>query len=422
MAEIIPLGANPNLGHYLRPGRLGAAQLRDVIAANRRPCDGIVIDPVHWSRQTDLARLAKEAGIETILDPRSLELASEAGRLRTGITGLGWYTSTLHTPAFLGDSSNRHEVLSEVVRFVIDKGLSGVLAPTHFIQEQDDPWLDVDDALTRDLRLQLDRLGGRDVQLYRTLYVHSHLIRNAAFLQSITARLSASSANGLWLGVHPFGTNRSGPVALRRYVDLCVALHRTGLPLVGMHTGTVGVLLMALGAISGIESGITDLEGFHLDQFVKLPIADGRPAIGSTPRIYIQSLGIFMTKKEATAFFGVRGITAQHACQIGCCRRGVEDTYQYRIKHFVMSRDSEVQRLSSVPVHLRSKSYLDEYLRPACDKAVVASRAIPSLGRVRRRLDDWRQTMTGILERHGGNLPSTAPALHSRRRAWRASV
>lgn len=421
MTEIIQLARSAPLALYLRPGRSGAAQIRDMIAAHRLPCEGLVLDPALWRRQSDLAGLASGARLDTVLDTRSLELASHGGRERSGIGDLPWFTSPLHTPNYLLDAAHRYEVVSEIARFTVNHGLSSVLAPTHFLLTPDDPWLRVDDLLTNDLRRHLDLTGGNDVRIYRPVYIHSQLLRSRAFLEDLTTRLVSSPVHALWLGVHPFGTSSAGPLAMRRYVDFCLELHRCGRPLIGIHTGTVGVLLMALGALSGIESGITDLETFRIDQFGELPISDGSPAIGSTPRIYIQSLGVFMTQKEARAFFGVRGLSSQHACQTGCCRRGVEDTYRYRINHFVTNRSEEVRRLSRVPAHLRSKHYLDEFLRPACDKAAAASRAVPSLVPARERLDAWRQTMTGILDRYHGNLPTFAPALRLEGDSQRAS-
>lgn len=421
MAEIIQLASPPRAVLYLRPGRLAAAQLRDILAAHRQPCDGVVVDQTIWSRQSDLVTLANAAGLETILDPRSLELASEGGRQRTGIAALPWYTSTLHTPEYFADAGNRLELVSEIAAFAVANKLSGVLSPTHFIQSADDPWLGPDDALTNDLRHSLDRRGGTAIRVYRPLYVHSAVARRSLEVQSLAARLANTPSDAIWLGVHPFGTSHSGPLALRRYIDLCLGLHAAGVPLVGVHTGTIGLLLLALGAIAGVESGVTDLESFNLNQFQDLPVKDGRPVIGSTPRVYIQTLGAFMTQKEAQAFFSVRGMTSQHICQVGCCRRGLEDTFSSKINHFVTCRAAEVNRIASAPTHLRPKLYLDEMLRPACDKAVAASRAVASLASARTRLDDWRQTMTGVLEKHGGTLPSVSRPLTVRGRTWRVS-
>jgi len=421
VGNVIALSAPPRAALYLRPGRLASAQLRDILAAHRRPCDGIVIDPTLWSRQSDLASLANSSEVETILDPRSLELASDGGRERTGIAALPWYTSTLQTPAYFADAANRHEFVSDIAAFVLERKLTAVLAPTHFTQGDDDPWLGVDDALTADLRRILDRRGGENVRLYRPLYIHSSIARRPADVKSIAVRLQGSAADAIWLGVHPFGSTHAGPLALRRYIELCLGLHLAGLPLVGVHTGTVGLLLLAMGAISGIESGVTDLESFSLAQFQDMPVRDGRPVIGSTPRVYIQSLGAFMTKKQAQAFYSVRGMTAQHICQMGCCRRGVEDTLTWTINHFVTCRRQEVNRIASAPTHMRPRLYLDEMLRPASDRAVAASRAVSSLGPIRKRLDDWRQTMAGVLDQHHGLLPTISPAVPTGRRSTRAS-
>lgn len=349
-----------------------------------------------------------------MLDPRSLELASSGGRERKGVADLPWATSIVHTPEFLIDGSHRHEVLTELATYASQRPITAVLAPTHLIERSDDAWIEVDDLLVSDLRSNLDRVGAGNVRIYRPVYLHSGLLRDAGFLHSLATRLRNSPADAVWLGVHPFGTSRSGPLALRRYVDACVALHSAGLPLIGMHTGTVGVLLMALGAISGIESGVTDLENFDQSQFGEMPKKDGK-TIGATPRIYVSSLGVFMTQREAREFFSKRGMTSQHACQAGCCRRGVEDMYRYRINHFVTSRRAEVDRLSRTPPHLRPRVYLDEFLRPACDRAVAASRLFTSLNRTRRRLDDWRATVAGILDSNGGEVRSRAVPLSSQR-------
>jgi hypothetical protein len=202
---------------------------------------------------------------------------------------------------------------------------------------------------------------------------------------------------------------------MRWYIDACRTLHQTGLPIIGQHTGTVGLLLMALGAVGGIECGITEGETFDIEQRIRRPRVprNGKP-MGSAPRVYLTSLQTFLTPKEAQAFFGTRGMTGQHVCQ-GCCGRGVQDMLSNPINHFILSRASEVRRLSDYPLHRRARLYLDEVLRPACDRAVAATRAHPKMLKARTRLDAWRQAYTGFLDSEGGDVRSVAVAPTGRR-------
>jgi hypothetical protein len=416
MRNIIPLAREGHLASYLRPGRLGSAKLRDVIAQGAQPCDGVVLDPIIRQRQLDLAAVARAAGIETILEPHSLELASAGGMERAGLKELPWASDQIQTPATLGNLREAKRVISSLAEYAVEFEYSAVLAPTHFIDSPAHPWLDVDDQLVSELRAQLDQLGAARVLVYRPLYLHANLLRDTTEIARITSRLLTSPIDGIWLAVHPFGSTSSGPLALRRYVDASRQLHRTRVPLVGLHTGTVGLLLMALGCLSGIESGMTDLESFHVDRLITAPRPkDGGTPMGATPRIFVQSLGVFLTTKEARAFFGVRGMTSQHVCQAGCCPRGFEDTVRDRLRHFAISRSKEVSRLARTPAHLRTQVYLDEFLRPASDRAVAASKAHPRVAAARKRLDDWRQTYRGIVDNERGQTPSIAPDAAGRR-------
>ncbi|MGC2191836.1 MAG: hypothetical protein WA751_05845, partial [Candidatus Dormiibacterota bacterium] len=203
------------------------------------------------------------------------------------------------------------DLVQPIAHFVAMHHLDAVLSPAHFVDRIDDPWLALDDVLTNDLRGALDAIGLPDVLVYRPLYISSRLLSLRSRAASIiAAQLESSPADGVWLGVHPFGTS-AGPLAIRRYIEFCQSLHRSNLPLVGLHTGTVGVLLMALGALSGIESGVTDGEKFDVDAMTRAlrQPRKGEKVIGSTPRVYLQTIGAFVTTKEAEAFFGVRGTT-----------------------------------------------------------------------------------------------------------------
>ena len=421
MDNIIPLVREDPLALYFSAGWTWPNRLGNLIANDRLACKGLRIDPAYWGRQAALVDAANAVEIETVLDPRSLELSTEEGRERSGVTSLPWAGSAPHDE-ILKSGDARSEVVGRLAEFVLANKLSGVLAPTHYIRTVGDEWLDIDDVLVTDLRRALDQQGGRDIVMYRPVYLHADVARDGQEIQRLCTRIQAAPADGLWLAVHPFGTANSGTVALRRYVELCRALQQTNLPLVGMHTGTVGLTLMALGALGGIESGITDGETFDIDQRLRRPRVrpDGK-SMGPVTRVYVPTLQAFLKPKEAEAFFKARGMTGQHVCQRRCCLRGVQDMVSGRVEHFIESRSSEVNRLSDYPRHRRAEMYLDETLRPASDRAVAASRALPSMGNVRKRLDTWRQAYTATLDREGGEIHSVAQAPTGRRlRARRA--
>jgi len=416
MSNVISL-TPPQVRGYLRPGRSSAGRLKAVIAAGDRPCDGLVLDAASWPRLADLAEAAEGASIETVLDPRSLELSSEGGRARGGVAGLPWAGTAPHDRAALRTRADRAQVVVPLAHFVKDHNLHAVLAPTHFIESPHDEWLRIDEALTNELRDALDSLGRRDARVYRPLYVPSRLLgRRIGLGDILVGALEHTPADALWVAVHPFGVS-AGPLAIRRYVDFCRALHATGRPIVGLHTGTVGLLLLAIGAVSAIESGVTDGERFDFDALTQLPRQprEGEKIIGSTPRVYLQSLGAFLTTKEAQAFFSVRGMTASHACQSKCCPRGTTDMISRRIDHFVLRRQAEIEAIARVPAHRRAKAWLDTELRPASDRAIAAERAHPRLRSVRRRLDDWRRVVSGLQKIDAYNQPSIAPPLSATR-------
>jgi hypothetical protein len=413
MATIIPLKRHPNLRGFLRPGRSTAGRLKALIAAGAHPCDGLVLDAALWSRLSDLADAAAGARIETVLDPRSLELASEGGRARGAVAGLAWAGRVTHSREALRSRAARAELVGPIADFVATQRLDAVLAPTHFLETVEDEWLDIDDALTRELREVLDGLGRKDALVYRPVYLPSRLLSSRLGPgDTLAARFKGTATDALWLGVHPFGTS-AGPLAIRRYVDFCRALHAAELPIVAMHSGTVGMLLMALGAVSAIESGVTDGENFDADALTRRPRVprDGEKVIGATPRVYLHTLGAFVTTKEAQAFFAVRGMTSSHACQSACCPHGVEDMVSHRIGHFAMRRQAEIEGLARIPSHKRAKVWVDTELRPASDRAIAAERAHPRLRSVRKRLDDWRRTASGILDLDAGVPTSVARGL-----------
>ncbi len=385
---------DPPLGNYLRPGRNDHLVLLQLAGENRLDVSGLVVDATLLGRQDELIQESQKRGLETVLDPRSSDLALARGLELSGVADLPWAPARPHRIEDL-DGAGGLLLAEALAEFIVKESLSAVLALTHVLKDANDPWLDVDAQLVNHLRRALDSRGRPDTPIYYPLTIRSSVFNDPEQRGRIINVLQSLQVDSVWLRIHPFGTTTSGPIALRRYIEASQEFHQLGVPLVGDHTGTVGVALLAVGAVGGIESGITYGERFSLDRYTRQPSGKGfLPA----PRVYLHQLGALLTRKQARSFFDHRGMRSAHGCQDpGCCRRGIDDMLENPRRHFVLRRANEVARLSRTPHELRASIYMDEFLRPASDAVVRAQKAEPALAGVQKRLDSWRGTLGALI-------------------------
>lgn len=386
--------ADQPLGNYLRPGRNDHLVLQQLLSENQLAVTGLLVDPTLIDRHDDLAQEAGQQGIETILDPRSVDLSTPAGFQLSGVADLPWAPAIPHRPGDLSGASGL--LLAEALaEFVVKESLSGMLAPTHIVSGPRDGWLPVDRELTLHLRRALDTRGRATTPIYYPLTLRSSVFNDARLREALMRYLADLPIDAVWLRIHPFGTTTSGPLALRRYIAGCQDLHRLGIPLVAEHTGTVGIPLLAFGAVGGIESGVTLGERVTFDRYLRATDGNG---FSHPPRVYIDGLGAFLSREQAQAFFEKRGMRSAHGCQDQrCCPRGFNDMISEPRRHFVVQRSAEIGRLSRTPQELRPTIYMEEFLRPASDSAARAAKAEPALETTRKRLDAWRGTLGAIL-------------------------
>lgn len=378
------------LGSYLRVGGQDHTFLAQMLVDGKSIGGGLIADPAHLDRHKDLWDEARQQGVEIVFDPRSLELSTPGGILRGGARDLPWAPAQVHTTDSLYGQAGV-DLCDQLVDALQMAGHSAVLAPTHFLASATDPWLDVDTDLTHALRASLDGAGLQGVPIYYPLITKSENFYNAAWRATAIGYLRSLPIDALWLRIHPFGTPKSGPLALKRYLAACRDLHRLGRPLVGEHTGAVGVGLMAFGALGGVESGVTFNDHTDLSGWLRVPTRSGGG--GNEARIYLHQLGAFLDRSKAQTLLTRPGMKAAHAClDTSCCPRGWIDTQVRYREHFVTQRAREVAAISRAPEPLRAGHYLENFLRPATDKAVRASEAEPALQSIRRRLDSWRGT------------------------------
>lgn len=389
-------------GLYFRPNRNDHKALERFLAGDP-PVSGLVLDPLLAERHADLQHEARHRHIETVIDPRTVEMAAREGFTRR-LRELPWAGEEQHRPEELSGRRGL-ELVEKFAFYVVQNSYSAALAPTHYVKTLEDPWLRVDLELARFFRRFLDSLGGDNIPVYYPLVIQASILRQPSNWNRVIELLSTVPVDAIWLRIHPFGTNDSGPLKLQSYIKACWSLQRLNVPLVASYTGTVGLPLLAFGAVGGIESGITLGERFDMTRWTK----SRKPGRGFLPgpRVYIPELGVFLTRKQATQFFQNRQMMAKFGCRgHKCCRRGTADMIADPKHHFLVRRQAEVSRLSRVPLVLRPQHYLEDFLRPATDLAIRAVKVDTTLESKRRRLEAWRVAL-GALQTQG--LPEVVP-------------
>jgi len=338
-----------------------------------------------------------------------MELGTPSG-FRESVTRLPWAGIAQHRPGDL-EGSPGTKFISQLIDFAVPRRFTAILAPAHLLRATNDPWMAADQRLVHELREQLDRAGQQSVPIYYPLAITASLFGNADSRQHFKAVLSTLPVDAVWLRIHPFGS-RSGPASLRRYVEACRDLHRLGLPLVAERSGTIGVALLAFGAVGGIEGGVTLGEHFSAAGLLREPRKGS--AFLPQARVYFPELATFLDRKRANRFLENRSMKSSFACRdTTCCRRGAQDMLANPRRHFLIRRLGEVRRVSETPDSARAQQYMEEILRPATDRIVRASKVEPSLEGNRRRLESWRHVLGAII---ATGRPASFSAVPSGRR------
>ncbi len=359
------------LGLYFRAAYNDQKALIDVIGSGGLGFHGIVFDPLHEDRHSELHDLVLERGRDAILDPRTQELGTIGG-YQPKMSTLPWATDIPHGPGdFVDDNARR--IAETIAKYVIEKRYTAVLAPTHYIESANSPWLDLDARSIRLLRTCLDRYGAQDVPIFYSLAVSYKAFRTAEERSIIQNKLLGAPVESIWLKV-AFGSNVTH-ASVRNYVIGAADLHALGVPLVGdMMGGLRALSALAFGAVAGIAHGLTQKERFNAAALTS-PRKEGSKSFAPSPRVYIPRLDLHLKKDEAGAFFAARYAKSRFACmESNCCPRGAKDMIDHPARHFLTQRSGEVQRMSAIPEQRRAERFLEEVLRPMTDSAIFAEK------------------------------------------------
>lgn len=406
------------LGLYFRPNHNDHNVLSNLIAAGDTNFFGVVLDPAHLGRQVELRDQVLDRSIDLILDPKTQE-ASAPGRYTDRLGKLPWiggHCSNLED--FSGTLGMRR--MLELAKFSVGEGFTQVIAPTHFLQSTDDPWLmaDIDNAIR--LRDQLDKHAQQRIPIIYSLAVPYKVFRDAKGRNNLIERLRRVPIDSLWLKVAGLGSDSTSS-GIINYIKAAEDFHSLEVPVVGDHIGGMaGLSLLAFGAVGGIAHGITFSERFDTTHW---PKPQGKSQFGQERRVYIAAVDMMLKPKQAEELFAAssRAKTLFGCGDKHCCPRGIKDMVGNPARHFMVQRMGHIAELSQIPEQLRPQRFLDRHLRPATDMAVAAERVEWTDERLAERTRKNRDRLDSLRVALGNRVVKTPPVTFSRQPRTRAS-
>ena len=381
----------PRVGLFVRPGWSDHLLLEQLLVEGHAPT-GFVLEGRLGDRTNNLLEAGLDGDLDVVLDTNAQELWSPAASTLAGMQSLPWSEAARAVEAGAGDGDAN--LAREIAGHIKTSRHSSVLAPTHYLDGPSDARLSADLQRTLRLRRELDALGLSTTRIYYPLAMPASSLSTRGDRKRVIRAIRGVDLDALWLRLHPFGTSAAGPIALRRYIELCLDLQDLGLPLVAERTGTVGVALLSFNAVGGIECGVTQGERFDAGRLLKERRASdefARPAM-----VYLTAIDAYVRRRDATTILARRGARAALGCaDTRCCRHGPDDMTRDARRHGVIQRIREVADTGVLPPQRRADQYMD-HLRDASDLATRLVNANPELERIRKRLDSWRGTLSSL--------------------------
>jgi len=406
------------LGLYLRPGHNDHRTLSNLLATGNKSFSGAVLDPTKFERHSELREQILDSNLDAILDPRTLRSAT-AGGFTPAMGNLPWGVGRQHTYEDFRSVSGKR-LIGEMASFACANGFTQVMAPTHFINGLDDPWLAVDIDSACQLRTYLDREGGANIPLIYPLSISYKMFRNPGDRIDLVDKLSQLPINSIWFSISGVGRG-STATAAKNYIDASRDFHSLQIPLVADHMGgAFGLSLMAFGSVGGIAHGFMQHETFNISGLSK---PQSKSNFGRSRQVYVPAIDAMLSEKEAEILLTSRRGKAFYGCNDSkCCPRGVKDMMQYHMRHFLCQRIQEVAGLSRVPETLRPQQFLEQHLRPATDKALAATQIDWADEKIEKKMQKNRKHLDTLRIALGDYAEKTPPrsfSLHPKMRMAR---
>ncbi len=369
MNNVVYLHGQPQpLAHFLRIGSSGHRKLEELLAAGQLPYSRFVADASAFNRQGELMNSLRAAGSELVLDTNVAEL-SVIGRFNGAAKGAPWADpSGVLTEKHFRVSTGAEDLIGQIARFVVNNGITRVMAPAHLLSEAADPWLRTDLASCVALRRALDQEGGDHVSIDYPLMITNGALNDAAQRKAFLTSLGSMPIDSLWLRVSGFGANATA-AGLRKYITASRDFHQLGLPIVADSVGGLcGLATLAFGAMSGIAHGVAEKERFDGSSWHKPPPPPDpdKKRGGNAHVVMLPGLDRLLKPAQADALLNASGGRRLLSCRDrACCPHGFDDTIKDPKGHFLRQRAAEYAALSAVPELLRTQHFLDTTLASA---------------------------------------------------------
>jgi len=365
-AKVIQLRpGRQTIAQYVRVGR-SHRQLESLLAAGRLPIERAVFDAALVTHQQDLIEALRSAGRETVLDTNVAEL-SAIGRFQGSARQAPWSEATRPLEA----RDIQHPNFSKAIaRFALQHGFGAVLAPTHFLTNAEDPWLDVDITTCVRLRRALDAAGGSDVGLDYVLSVPNRVMRDPLQRQTLLAKLTMLPFENLWFRISQFGADATG-AGVRRYIESLQEFLILNRPVVADNVaGLAAMATVAFGVAGGVAHGVGDAERFDASNWNKPPKEGG---FNRVARILVPALDRQLSKGQVSAIVAATGGRRLIACS-ECCRRGLDDMWGSPKAHYLYTRRRQIQGIAAVPDLRRSYHFVQHDIADADRNARALAR------------------------------------------------
>jgi hypothetical protein len=352
----------PPIAGFLRVGHTAHQKLLDLHAADRLPYRRFVFDAAHINQQMDLVRALKASGYEIVLDPNFAEMATLGRFGSSAIQKLTWANFDRPWQPSDFDRRRNHDVSKAIAQFAVTAGVHAVLAPTHLIEDVNDPWIRTDLEMCEAIREELDCCGGSDIAVDYQLITSTALLKDPIASASIASGIEKMPIENIWLRASGFGATATG-AGTRHFIESVRGLHTTDRPVIADMAGGFSALgAAAFGAVAGICHGIGQKESFKAADWRSPPFSRG----GSSVRVYVHELDRFFKEDQLLAIFEAKGGRSRFSCpDTSCCPHGGEDMIENSHVHFLTQRHRQLVDLSGVPEARRASHFLLRHLDPA---------------------------------------------------------
>lgn len=356
-------GRPRQIAQYTRVGYSEHRLIEQLLSAGKLPVNRFVIEAANYDRQSGLIRHLRDENAEITLDTNVAELSTK-GKFSGGVRAAPWAVDQRPLEAEDFKAGTNRSVIEPIAHFAVDKKVSTVMAPTHYLGDEQMAWFDIDLRTCVALRENLDRMGGQDIAIDYPLIITYAQFRDPIFRQLLIDGLRNIPFDNLWLRISGFGADATAS-GVERYIKGLFAFHVLERPIIADHLGGLASLaICAFGASSGFAHGITGKERFSATGWVNPKGHKGGG--GGGKKVYIHGLDRRILVEDARKMFDdARTSRDIFGCSDKTCCGDIDRMLSNPEAHFMVQKGRQVNDLSQVPESIRADQFITDYVEQA---------------------------------------------------------